>query len=330
MAIISKTPLRTSFVGGGSDLSAFYKNESGAVVSTAINKYIYITVNKKFDSKIRASYSVTEIVDSVDELKHELIRESLKLLNIDGGIEITSIADIPSQGTGLGSSSSYTVGLLNALYAYKGMHVGAERLAREACEIEIGRCSKPIGKQDQYIAAYGGLQYIQFNPDESVFVDPIIHLKSTRVKLEENLLLLYTGLTRSSESILSEQRSNTETQEEKRKTLCNMVRLAAELRDAFTHDHLDAFGEILHKGWLEKRKMASKITNQAIDEWYERAREHGAIGGKILGAGGGGFLLFYAPREKHGDIIKALPELKPLPFEFEPQGSKIIYMEEKR
>lgn len=328
--IISRTPVRTSFVGGGSDLLAFYRNEPGAVVSTAINKYLYITVNRKFDSKIRASYSVTEIVDSVDELKHELIRESLKLLNIDGGIEITSIADIPSQGTGLGSSSSYTVGLLNALYAYKGMHVGAERLAREACEIEIGRCSKPIGKQDQYIAAYGGLQHIQFNPDESVFVDPIIHLKDTRMKLEENLLLLYTGLTRSSDSILSEQSSNTENQEEKRKALRNMVRLAAELRDALTRNNLDSFGEILHMGWLEKRNMASNISNQVIDKWYETAREHGAIGGKILGAGGGGFLLLYAPPEKHSNIIKALPELRPLPFEFEPQGSKIIYVEEKR
>jgi len=178
--IISRTPLRVSFVGGGSDLYAFYKNEPGAVTSTAINKYIYITVNKKFDSRIRASYSVTEIVDSVDELKHELIKETLKLLNLDGGIEITSIADIPSRGTGLGSSSSYTVGLLNALYAYKGMHAGAKRLAKEACEIEIKRCSKPIGKQDQYIAAYGGLQHIQFNPDETVFVDPIIHSRDTR------------------------------------------------------------------------------------------------------------------------------------------------------
>ena len=326
--IISRTPLRTSFVGGGSDLPAFYKTDKGAVVSTAINKYVYITVNKKFDRKIRASYSVTEIVDSVDELNHELIREALKLLDLDGGIEITSIADIPSQGTGLGSSSSYTVGLLNALYAYKGVHVCAEQLAREACEIEIERCSKPIGKQDQYIAAYGGLQYIQFNSDETVFVDPIIHLRDTRTELEKHLLLFYTGLTRSSDSILHEQTKNTEQQEDKRKTLHHMVELAGELRDALIRNDLESFGEILHRGWLEKRKMASNISNSTIDEWYERARKYGAIGGKILGAGGGGFLLLYAPPEKHEDIINALPGLRPFPFRFEPQGSKITYVED--
>jgi len=326
--IISRTPLRISFVGGGSDLPAFYRTEPGAVVSTAISKYIYITVNKKFDSRIRASYSVTEIVDSVDELKHELIREALKSLDIDGGIELASIADIPSRGTGLGSSSSYIVGLLNALYAYKGIYAGAERLAREACAIEIDRCSKPIGKQDQYIASYGGLKHIQFNPDETVFVDPIVHSRDTRMTMEKHLLLFYTGLTRSSESILSEQKSNTEQHEEKRQTLHNMVRLATELRDALTRNDLESFGEILHVGWLEKRKMASSITNSAIDEWYERARKHGAIGGKILGAGGGGFLLLYAPPEKHEDITKALPELSLFPFRFEPQGTKIIYVEE--
>ena len=205
----------------------------------------------------------------MDELKHELIREALKLLNIDGGIEITSIADVHSRGTGLGSSSTYTVGLLNALYAYKGVHAGAKRLAKEACEIEIERCLKPIGKQDQYIAAYGGLQHIQFNSDETVFVDPIIHSKDTRMKLERHLLLLYTGLTRLSEHILSEQKNNTEQHKEKRQTLRNMVKLAQELRDALTRNELDSFGEILHAGWLEKREMASNITNHTIDEWYE-------------------------------------------------------------
>jgi D-glycero-alpha-D-manno-heptose-7-phosphate kinase len=190
--IISRTPLRISFVGGGSDLPAFYHYASGAVVASAVNKYIYITVNKKFDHKVRASYSVTEIVDCVDELKHELIREALKLVDLDGGIEITSISDIPSQGTGLGSSSTYTVGLLNALHAYKGHHAEPERLAREACEIEITRCGKPIGKQDQYIAAYGSTQYIQFNPDESVFVDPVICTPGVKKKFQANLLLLYT------------------------------------------------------------------------------------------------------------------------------------------
>ncbi|MEW6406741.1 MAG: GHMP kinase, partial [Chloroflexota bacterium] len=317
--IISRTPLRLSFVGGGSDLSAFYLHEPGAVVSTTINKYIYITVNKKFDHKIRASYSMTEIVDSVDELKHELIREALRLVGLDGGIEITSISDISSRGTGLGSSSTYTVGLLKALYAYKGQHVEAERLARGACQIEIEICGKPIGKQDQYIAAYGGLQHIQFNSDESVFVDPVLCSPETKGDLQRGLMLLYTGVTRSADDILAEQTRNTKNDEGKRQALQTMVKLAKELREALAANDLGTFGEILHQGWLEKKKMASGISNSRIDEWYDLARQHGAIGGKITGAGGGGFLLLYGPSERHGDILRALPELRPVGFRFEPQ-----------
>jgi D-glycero-alpha-D-manno-heptose-7-phosphate kinase len=328
--IISRTPLRLSFAGGGSDLHAFYRHEPGAVFTTAIDKYIYITVNKKFDHKIRASYSVTEIVDSVDELQHELIREALTMVELDGGIEITSISDIPSQGTGLGSSSSFIVGLLNTLYAYMGRHVGAERLAREACQIEIARCGKPIGKQDQYIAAYGGLQYVQFNPDDSVFVDPVICRPEVKRRLQDRLLLLYTGLTRSANDILVEQRANTERRQDRRQAIQEMTRLAQDLRELFCRNEidLDAFGEILHEGWMMKRTLASGISTGRIDAWYERARAHGAIGGKILGAGGGGFLLFYARPEQHRSIVAALPELRPIPFRFEPQGSKIVYVEE--
>lgn len=326
--IISRTPLRISFVGGGSDLPAFYHQDVGAVVSSAINKYIYITVNPKFDAKIRASYSRTEIVDSVDEVRHELIREALKLVRIDRGIEITSISDIPSQGTGLGSSSTYTVGVLNALYAHRNYFAGAERLAREACHIEIERCGKPIGRQDQYIAAYGGLQFIQFNPDDSVYVDPVVCAPETRKRLQEGLLMLYTGLVRSADKILSEQSHNTETDEEKRASLRRLVSLAGQMREALQHNDLNGFGELLHAGWMEKRKLASGISNPHIDDWYERARAHGAIGGKVLGAGGGGFLLLYAPPERHPGICEALPELRPISFRFEPQGSKLIYVEE--
>lgn len=326
--IISRTPLRISFVGGGSDLSAFYCREPGAVVSTAINKYIYVTVNPKFDQKIRASYSRTEIVDSIDELQHELIREALYLVGIEGSIEITSISDIPSQGTGLGSSSTYTVGLLNALYAYGGRMAGAERLSRESCEIEIDRCGHPIGKQDQYIAAYGGLKYIRFNPDESVFVDPIICSPQTREWLQKRLLLLYTGLTRRSDSILREQSENTENDEVRRSALRRMVGLADQMHEALTHNDLDGFGEVLHANWLEKCRLAQGITRPCINEWYETARAHGAIGGKILGAGGGGFLLLYAPVDRHREICQALPELRRIRFHFEPQGSKLIYVEE--
>jgi D-glycero-alpha-D-manno-heptose-7-phosphate kinase len=327
--IISRTPLRISFLGGGSDLPSFYSQEPGAVVSTAINKYIYINVNTKFDHQIRASYSITEMVDTREALKHELIREALYCVGIEKGIEITSISDIPSSGTGMGSSSSYTVGLLNALYAYVGRHVGAARLAQEACAIEIERCGKPIGKQDQYIAAYGGLQYIQFNPDGSVFVDPVICHPTTKALLEQRLLLLYTGITRSADGVLSEQKSNTESSPEARAALRTMTRMAQSLRDSLMENELDCFGEMLHEAWMLKRSLANSISTGQIDGWYERARKAGAIGGKILGAGGGGFLLLYAPCEQHDAICQALPELKRIPFCLEPQGSKIIYVEEK-
>jgi D-glycero-alpha-D-manno-heptose-7-phosphate kinase len=326
--IISRTPLRISFAGGGSDLPAFCENEMGAVVSTAISKYIYINVNKKFDHMIRASYSITEIVDTPEELRHELIRETLALIGLQRGVEITSISDVHSNGTGLGSSSAYTVGLLNGLYAYLGQHVGAERLAREACLIELERCSKPIGKQDQYIAAYGGLQYIRFNPDGSTFVDPIICKSATRKTLEQRLLMLYTGITRSADSILKEQTANTKGDPLKRDILREMTRMAGSLCTALQEDQLDTFGQILHEAWMLKRGMASGITSSRIDDWYDRARANGALGGKLLGAGGGGFLLVYAPEERHADIIAALPELERMPFQFEPQGSKIIFVEE--
>lgn len=326
--IISCTPLRISFAGGGSDLASFYRYAPGAVVSTAISKYIYITVNKKFDQRIRVSYAVTEIVDHVGALNHDLIREALRLVGLHGGIEITSISDIPSKGTGLGSSSSYTVGLLKALYSYQGRHVGAKRLAQEACKIEIDICGKPIGKQDQYIAAYGGLQYIQFNPDETVFVDTIICSPETKQELQRRLLMFYTGLSRPDGSPLIAQKHNTENDLSVRQSLKRMVQQAQDLRDSLTANDLGSFGEILHQGWLEKKKLAKGISNPKIDEWYERARRHGAVGGKITGAGGGGFLLFYGLPEHHENIIKALPELRLVPFRFEPQGSKIIYIEE--
>jgi D-glycero-alpha-D-manno-heptose-7-phosphate kinase len=325
--IISRTPLRISFVGGGSDLASFYRHEPGAVVSTAINKYVYVTVNQKFDRKIRASYSVTEIVDRPEDLHHELIREALSVAGVSGGIEITSISDIPSQGTGLGSSSTYTVGVLNALHAYVGRYAGAARLAREACEIEIGRCGKPIGKQDQYIAAFGGLQYIEFNSDETVYVDPIICDHDLKTRLHERLLLLYTGITRSADDILREQKAAMEGASQRR-SLHTMAGLARQLRESLCCNQLDGFGEVLHQGWLEKRRLASGISNERIDHWYEVARRQGAIGGKVLGAGGGGFLLLYADPQDQASIIKALPDLRPVPFHFEPQGSKIIYVEE--
>jgi D-glycero-alpha-D-manno-heptose-7-phosphate kinase len=304
-------------------LAAYYKHKPGAVTSTAINKYIYTTVNKRFDEQIRVGYSKTEIVDSVEEIQHDLVRESLKLLKIDGGIEITSIADIPSRGTGLGSSSSFTVGLLNVLHAFKGEFVSAKKLAEEACEIEIEHVAEPIGKQDQYISAYGGLQHIQFNPDESVFVDPVICPPAVKEKLQENLMLFYTGRTRKASSILNEQRSKTK---ERLHVLDEMVELSRKLRDSLSADDLTEFGGLLHRGWVLKKQLASGISDAELDGIYERARKAGAGGGKILGAGGGGFLLLYCERKRQERVMKALSPLRYTPFAFEPQGSKIIYV----
>ena len=301
--IITRTPLRVSFAGGGTDLRAFYGRERGAVLSAALDKYIYITVNRKFDDRVRASYSVTEIVDRASELRHELIREALGLVGIEGGVEITSISDVPSQGTGLGSSSSYTVGLLNALYAFTGRLVSAERLAAEACRIEIEICGKPIGKQDQYIAAHGGLQFIEFHPDESVCTQPIPCTRELRRELAGRLLMLYTGLTRSADDVLGTQRENTERGGETFAVLRRMRDCADALRERLCAGHLDGFGEVLHEGWMLKRTLAEGITSTAIDDWYERARRHGAVGGKLLGAGGGGFLLaLRAPGPPRGDL----------------------------
>lgn len=324
--IISRTPLRISFVGGGSDIQSYYKYKVGAVVSTAINKYIYITVNKKFDNKIRASYSKTENVSSADELQHPLIRECLKKVGIERGIEVTSMADIPSKGTGLGSSSSYTVGLLNALYAYKGKYVSAEKLAQEACEIEIEILKNPIGKQDQYIAAYGGLQFIQFLSDKSVTVDPIICSSEIKKKLESQFLLLYTGLTRSSNKILAKQSKNMKKSVNKREIMDRMVKIAFEMQKLLNNNSINGFGELLDENWLLKRKMAHGVTSKAIDRWYAIAKENGAEGGKILGAGGGGFLLLFAKKKYHDKILRSLKELEPTDFNFEPQGSKIIFV----
>jgi D-glycero-alpha-D-manno-heptose-7-phosphate kinase len=324
--IISKTPLRMSFVGGGSDLPVFYREFGGAVVSTAINKFVYVTVNQKFDEKIRISYSKTEEARSVDKVKHPLVRESMKLLGIRGGIEITSVADIPGKGTGLGSSSSFTVGLLNALHAFANRHASADKLAQESCEIEIGRCGEPIGKQDQYAAAFGGFSFIQFNQNDSVSVEPIICQRETMRQLEKNLIVFYTGITRSASAILKTQSEAVASQKTKQRTMLKMVGLAHQLKSELQKNNLEAFGEIIHENWLLKRSLTSGVSSDAIDGWYTRARKAGAVGGKLLGAGAGGFLMFYAPEDKHQTITRELKELRPVKFKFEPQGSKIIFV----
>lgn len=323
--IISRTPLRISFVGGGSDLPEFYKDTYGAVVSTSIDKYIYINVNKKFDDSVRVSYSKTEIVDSTSKLKHELVRETLKMLKINNGIEITSISDIPSEGTGLGSSSTFTVGVLNALNAYLGNYSSSEFLASTACEIELEKCKKPIGKQDQYAAAYGGFNFIRFNPDESVVVEPIICPKGTIEAFEENLLFFYTGKSRSSSTILQTQSASIKTDIRKKVLLREMVHLAEEMKHKLSKGQIEVVGELLDLNWNLKKQLSSAISNTEIDNMYEIAKKKGALGGKILGAGGGGFLLLFAPKSKHKNITNALNKLKRYEIKFESFGSKIIF-----
>ncbi len=325
--IISRTPFRISFAGGGTDLSIFYKKEYGCVTSTGINKYMYIAIHKYFDkNKILLKYSKTELVDSIEKIEHPIFREAMRMVGIYAGVEITSIADIPS-GSGLGSSSSFTVGILHALYAYKGKFVSQEQLAQEACKIEINVLGEPNGKQDQYAAAYGNLNYIQVNSDETVNVQPIICNPETKKQLQKNLLMFWTGITRSTTIVLNEQRKNIESDTKKFENLQKMKKLAEEMRDALHKDDLTKFGEILHQGWLLKRELAHAITNSSIDEYYEKAIKAGAYGGKLLGAGGGGFLLFYCQEEKK-DSVKAAVPLQEIPICFDSQGSKIIYVGE--
>jgi D-glycero-alpha-D-manno-heptose-7-phosphate kinase len=323
--IISRTPLRMSFVGGGSDLPVFYRKYGGAVVSTAIDRYVYVTVNKKFDDHIRVSYSRTEDARSVEKIKHPLVREGLKLAGISGGVEITSIADIPSKGSGLGSSSTFTVGLLNALHAFVGRHAGAEQLAREACEIEIDRCGEPIGRQDQYAAAFGGLNLIRFNPDDTVSVETIICKRETIQQLQAHTLVFYTGITRSASGILKHQTSALATEKKKCDVTRKLVGLAETLCGELRKNRVASFGEIIHEGWLLKKSLAAGISTDVIDDWYAKARRAGAVGGKLLGAGAGGFLMFAAPPDRHEAIAAAL-KLRKIDFCFEPQGSRIIFV----
>lgn len=320
--IISRTPFRISFAGGGTDLAAFYRGEPGAVLSTAIDKYMYVTVNRYFDDSIILKYSRTELVKRVSDVRHPILRECLRLTGIDRGVEITSMADVVG-GTGLGSSSSFTVGVLHALHAFKGEYRTAEELAREACEVEIARLKEPIGKQDQYIAAYGGLQSIEFMPDESVRVDPVVLTDKTRAELSSRLLLLYTGVTRRAGPVLRRFAARFKVKEE---ALRRMRDLAYEARRSLREGDAAALGGILHEGWELKKSVAGGISNGPIDHAYARARAAGASGGKILGAGGGGFLLLHTPPSRRAAVRRALASWREIPFSFEPEGSKIVYV----
>lgn len=320
--IISQTPLRISFFGGGTDFRGFYAQEPGMVLSSAIDKYIFVTIKERFDEKIRVGYTRTELVDTVDEVEHELVRECLRRTGIASGVEINTMADIPSEGSGLGSSSTLTVGLLHAMYTYLGTPKDHAALAREACEIEIEVLKKPIGVQDQYIAAFGGQRVLQFCPDEQVGVQQVGMQPRVARRLNQNLMLFYTNVPRKAESVLSEQRDNIE---DRRTLLREMKRMVAIGRAALEDGEIDDFGILLHEAWQLKKQLASKVSNSAIDELYDAATRAGALGGKITGAGGGGFLLLYCPREKQDDVRDALHDLPELPFHLERDGTKIIF-----
>ncbi len=322
--IITKTPFRISFVGGGSDLEAFYSKHPGAVLSTSINKYMYISSHKFFEpDKIRTKYSQTETVDRVEDLKHNLLRTLLQRFDIKGGIEISSIADVPA-GTGMGSSSSFTVGVLHNLSAVQNRFVSKETLAKEACEVEIDILKEPIGKQDQYAAAYGGLNVIEFHPNGHVSVEPV-HLNAEgHRELQDHLVMFYIGNQRSASSILAEQRKNT-SQEDKFNALKQMVGLVRELKSVLEAGNWQQFGDLMHENWILKQGLASGITNPMITEIYDAARAAGATGGKLLGAGGGGFMLFTCPPDKHEKLREALKKVRPFAFNLEQEGSKLIY-----
>jgi D-glycero-alpha-D-manno-heptose-7-phosphate kinase len=319
--IVIRTPLRISFFGGGTDFPDYFRAEGGSVLSSAIDKYVYVIVKERFDDKLRVSYTRTEDVDHVDQVGHELIREALKKTGVSKGIEIVTMGDIPA-GTGLGSSSAITVGALQALYAFQGITVPNERLAREACEIEIDRLKKPIGYQDQYIAALGGLRFFEFRKDGTVGSDCVELSQDILHQLSDRLLLFYTGTTRKAENILTEQKDKINNNLE---TLGKLKKMAEIARQALIQGEFQEFGSLLSESWLLKKSLASGISNNGLEDVYLSACKAGALGGKIAGAGGGGFLMLFCMPEKKQAVRAALAQLRELPFHLEPDGTKIIF-----
>ncbi|MGH2575884.1 MAG: GHMP kinase [Ignavibacteria bacterium] len=320
--IISQTPLRISLAGGGTDLPGYYEQNEGFIVSTAIDKYLYVIIKERFDDLIYVDYSKKEIVHNVEEINHDLVREAAKKTNLKKGFEVMMLADIPSEGSGLGSSSSLTVGLLNAFYQYQGILVTSEQLAKEACEIEIDILNRPIGKQDQYIAAYGGLKSFKFCKDGSVEIEDVPIDGENRRKLGSNLLLFFTNSTRSASTILDEQSKNV------KKTLefhNKIKQLAYDSREAISSLKLDKIGENLRINWELKKKLASNVSNPEIEKMHDTAIKNGALGAKISGAGGGGFLLVYCERNNQDRLRNAMRQYRELPFLLEKFGSKIIF-----
>lgn len=320
--LITRTPLRISFVGGGSDFANYYRNHGGAVLCTTIDKYVHVILQSRYDQNIRIGYSTTELCETLADVKHELVRESMRLVGIEEGIEISTMADIPSTGSGLGSSSSVTIGLLNALYTHVGRPQTKETVARDAVRIEVEVLGKPIGKQDQYIAAYGGLRKLVFEPDDNVRIENLAVAPETLRALDDNLMLFYTGVGREASTVLTEQKARIA---ENTDCLRAMVEMVDEMERFLVGGEIDEFGSALDYCWQLKKKLASNISNSQIDDLYQRARDAGALGGKITGAGGGGYLLLYCDRSRQNAVRQVLSSLSELVFHLEPAGSKLLF-----
>jgi D-glycero-alpha-D-manno-heptose-7-phosphate kinase len=328
--IISRTPFRISFVGGGTDLRSFYSEEQGQVLSTSIDKYIYVVVKRQIgivEHKYRINWSKVEFCNHLDEIEHPIVREALKLFEIDFPIEITTFSDIPGS-TGLGSSSAFAVGLVHALHALKGKHATKHTLASEAGRIEVDILKRIMGKQDHFASAYGDLNIITFECDGSVAIEPVFYTNEVRNTLEQNMMLFYTGLKRDASEVLETQNKATA---DKRAVLTQMRDLVRPLREVLSgNKEMNAFGEILHQGWLLKKSITNEISNSQIDSYYEKARQAGAVGGKLLGAGGGGFLLLYVEPEHQPNVIKALNNLFCLDVKLDSGGTRITYYDQDR
>jgi D-glycero-alpha-D-manno-heptose-7-phosphate kinase len=319
--IITQTPLRIGLLGGGTDLPAYYSKHGGRVLNCALDKYVYVIVKQRFDRDIYVNYSKKEIVSRVEDLEHELVREAMRMTGVDYGVEITTLADIPSAGSGLGSSSAVTVGLLHALFAYQGRQVSAEELAERACAIEIEHCGKPIGKQDQYIAAFGGIRDIRFGPGKGVVAEEVVLSAAERRALQQQIMLFYTGITRSADPILAEQNANVEATRPQLDLLRDLAGFAAErLRSG----DVDAIGPALRESWEAKRKLASGVSNDQIDRAVTQALDAGASGVKLTGAGGGGFLLAICPMERQRAVRESLADMQELPVKLDRLGSRVV------
>jgi D-glycero-alpha-D-manno-heptose-7-phosphate kinase len=326
--IITRTPFRISFAGGGTDLREFYSKEPGQVISTSINKYIYVVVKRQIgivEFKYRINWSKVEFTDRIEDIEHPIVREALKMFEIDFPIEITTFTDIPGQ-TGLGSSSAFSVGLVHALHALKGEMVTKHVLATEAAHIEVDLLGRTMGKQDHYASAYGNINVFTFNPDETVTVDPVLYRGETKEAIESKLMLFYLNMKRDASEILTTQSHETQN---KRSHLRRMQNLVGAISEIFSNNEKgNGFGEILHQGWEIKRTLTEEISTDQIDKYYQDARDAGAVGGKLLGAGGGGFLLLYVEKQNQEAVIDALSNLFYLPVKFDTGGTRITYYDQ--